>query len=53
MREIRVSPDGEQVAIRTDHPADDPRAWGVFKAVKGGAWVNAEVVQDWKRVPTG
>lgn len=47
MREVRVSPDGDAVAIRTDHDPDGRRAWGVYHAVNGGAWVPAAVVEGW------
>lgn len=45
MREVRVSPDGQAVAIRTDN--DDDREWGVMHAIHGGAWAPASVVEDW------
>lgn len=47
MREIRVSPDGDKVAIRGNAAADAPNAWGYFDAVNGGGWVPLTEVADW------
>ena len=47
MRDIRVSPDGESVAIRSDKDADGIEAYGVFNAVGGGFWIGAAYVEDW------
>ena len=52
MREIRVSPDGDQVAIRGDADEDSPKAWGVMRAVGGGCWVRSSFVEGWE-VPNG
>lgn len=39
MRELRVSPDGDKVAIRGDAADENaPNAYGVFDAVNGGHW---------------
>lgn len=46
-REIRVSPDGNSVAIRTDHPVDEWNAWGVIDSKQGGEWVVDSRVADW------
>ena len=47
-REIRVSPDGDAVAIRTDDPNPESiKAWGVMRALKGGMWARSEQVADW------
>jgi len=53
MREIRVSPDGQAVAIRTDHPADGRRAWGVTHVENGSAWSPASVVDGWTVLAEG
>ncbi|SBS79294.1 hypothetical protein MHPYR_710021 [uncultured Mycobacterium sp.] len=47
MREIRVSPDGDTVAIRADAPEDASNAWGCFSAVNGGHWSATKEVADW------
>jgi hypothetical protein len=47
MREIRISQDGDSVAIRSDQPADSPLAYGVFHAVHGGHWASSQDVDDW------
>lgn len=47
MREVRISPDGNAVAIRTDNDADGRRAWGVIHVNNGGAWAPASVVEGW------
>lgn len=52
MREVRVSPDGDKVAIRGNAPADAPNAWGYFDAVNGGGWVPEAEVADWTVVPS-
>lgn len=51
MREVRISPDGDAIAIRTDNDADGRRAWGVYHAVNGAAWAPASVVEGWTVVP--
>lgn len=38
-REVRVSPDGQAVAIKTDRNPDGNQAWGVIHFEHGGAWV--------------
>ena len=48
MREIRVSPDGDAVAIRTDNPEDGRRAWGVTHVEHGSSWSPASVVEGWE-----
>lgn len=48
MREIRVSPDGDAVAIRTDNPAEGRRAWGVTHVQHGSSWSPASVVEGWE-----
>ena len=51
-REIRVSPDGNAVAIRSDNDADGNQAWGLIHYQHGGAWVPAVSVADWTPVPS-
>ncbi len=51
MREIRVSPDGDTVAIRTDAPEGAPNAWGCFSVTNGGHWCATKEVADWTRQP--
>lgn len=52
-REIRVSPDGNTVAIRSDHPADGGLAYGTMNMTMqgnrpvGGKWASAADVADW------
>lgn len=53
MREIRVSPDGDAVAIRSDKDPDGNQAFGVFYATSGGAWVPADRVSTWTVVSSG
>jgi len=48
VREIRVSPDGDAVAIRTDNPAEGRRAWGVTHVQHGSSWSPASVVEGWE-----
>lgn len=50
MAELRLSPDGEAVAIRTNAPAEDWRAWGVMHRFNGGHWATAEEIADWTEV---
>lgn len=49
-REMRVSPDGEAVAIKTDNDPDGNQAWGLIHYRHGGAWVPAATVADWTPV---
>lgn len=46
-REIRVAPDGQAVAIRTDWPADGNKAFGIIHFEHGGAWAPEASVADW------
>lgn len=50
VREIRVSPDGNIVAIRTDSPIGDWNAWGSIDAKQGGQWLTDAAVQDWFQI---
>lgn len=47
MREIRLSPDGEAVAIRTDESVESVKAWGVMEVGRGGYWVRDAFVDGW------
>lgn len=47
-REVRVSPDGKAVAVRTDEP--DPmewNAWGVIHCKNGGHWSSSPELEQW------
>lgn len=48
MRELRRSPDGNAVAIRSDEPEDSNRAFGVMQIGKGGWWARLSQVEDWE-----
>ena len=48
-REIRLSPDGNAVAIRSDETdPEDIKAWGVMRALKGGYWARTSQLADWE-----
>lgn len=49
-REIRVSPDGFMVAIRSDYPADAWNAWMVGHAFHGGHWSSTAELKGWSVV---
>lgn len=51
-REIRISPDGNAVAIRSDQDAEGNSAWGVMHALHGGAWAPASSVEGWTVITT-
>lgn len=53
MREIRVSPDGNSVAIRSDADVDASNAWGVMRAVGGGCWMRSSQVAEWEVISHG
>jgi hypothetical protein len=53
MREVRISPDGNMVAVRSDWPADNWNAWGVMHAVNGGHWSDTNAVADWPVATAG
>ena len=53
MREVRISPDGNSVAIRTDHPEGAWNEWGVMSAVNGGAWSDGVYVEGWTPITEG
>lgn len=47
-REIRLSPDGNSVAIRSDDPdPESTKAWGVMRATRGGYWCATSQIADW------
>ena len=46
-REIRVSPDGNSVAIRSDADENHWNAWGVMSAQNGGHWSTTSELADW------
>lgn len=54
MREIRVSPDGDQVAIRSHSDPDGPLAWGILSMeltgarVRGTRWAGEDEVAGWE-----
>lgn len=49
-REIRVSPDGNMVAIRGDYPEDHWNAWMVGHALHGGHWSSTSELTGWSVV---
>lgn len=53
MREIRVSPDGNAIAIRTDSAIDEWDAYGVIHAIRGGHWIIGSEVKDWEILREG
>lgn len=46
-REVRLSADGNAVAIRSDEASDSNKAWGVMQVGKGGYWVREGFVDGW------
>lgn len=52
-REIRISPDGESVAIRTDESVEGVKAWGVMEIGRGGYWARATFVDGWEVIANG
>jgi|694.fasta_scaffold20012_11 hypothetical protein len=46
-REVRVSPDGKAVAVRTDADVTEWNAWGVIHSKNGGHWSTAAELEDW------
>jgi hypothetical protein len=53
MREIRVSPDGNAIAIKTDSENDAWNAYGVIHAIHGGHWIIGSEVKDWEILRAG
>jgi hypothetical protein len=53
VREIRVSPDGNSVAVRSDAGVDDWNAWGVMSAIHGGHWSSTSELAGWTPVAGG
>jgi len=52
-REIRVSPDGDSVAIRTDAGAEEWNAWNVTHAIQGSFWGFPAHVEGWEVIVEG
>ena len=50
MAEVRISPEGDSVAIRSENAEDSWNAWAVMNRVNGGYWAKAEQVSDWNIV---
>ena len=49
--EVRISPDGNSVAIRSENAEDAWNAWGVMDRRNGGHWAKtSQVTDDWVRV---
>ncbi|ANW64025.1 hypothetical protein BCA37_10830 [Mycobacterium sp. djl-10] len=48
-QEVRVSPDGDKVAVRGEAPDDDTMAWITYCPIGsiGGEWVATAAVADW------
>lgn len=49
-REIRLSPDGDTVAIRSDWPEDHSNAWAIMSAINGGSWAFSSYVEEWQTI---
>ena len=49
-REVRVSVDGDSVAVRSDNAPDAWNAWAVMNAVNGGYWAQENQVAEWNIV---
>lgn len=47
MREVKISPDGNAVAIRGDAAEDAWNAWAVMDSRNGGHWASNEEVSAW------
>jgi hypothetical protein len=47
MADVRISPDGQSVAIRSAYPEDAFNAYGVMHAQHGGHWAEAADVESW------
>ncbi len=47
-REVRISPDGNMVAIRSDNPEEAHNAWMVGHGVHGGHWASTAELSDWE-----
>ena len=47
VRQYLVSPDGNAVAVRSDHPEDAWNAWGVIHALHGGHWSSSAELYGW------
>ena len=52
-REIRVSPDGDSVAIRTDAEPDSYKTWNVTHAIDGSFWGFPLHVEGWAVIVEG
>lgn len=47
MPEVRISTDGNSVAIRSEHPVDAWNAWAVMNRINGGHWAKDSQVETW------
>lgn len=50
MAEVRISPDGDSVAIRSENAEDAWNAWAVMNRINGGHWSKSDQVADWNVV---
>lgn len=53
MREIRVSPDGNSVAIRSDNADGAWNGWGVMGIPNGGHWSAGSEIENWTVLQEG
>lgn len=49
-REVRISPDGSAVAVRSDHEPDAWNAWMVGHFFHGGHWSTTKELEGWSVV---
>lgn len=47
MPEVRISTDGDSVAIRSENPVDAWNAWAVMNRINGGYWAKDSQVATW------
>lgn len=50
IREVRISTDGDSVAVRSDNAADSWNAWAVMNCINGGYWAKEQQVSGWNVV---
>lgn len=49
-REVRISPDGMLVAVRSNEAEDAWNAWGVMHCLYGGHWSSTADLAGWSVV---
>ena len=49
-REVRISPDGDSIAIKSDNAEGSWNEWACMNSINGGYWAKGNQVETWNIV---